>query len=68
MNESALIAILHVISTVMRRSHRASNASTLNSLYTDTQRKDNSDVRATPLVSNHSILTAVVPLSKKNLM
>ena len=34
----------------------------------DTQRKANLDVRATPLVINRCILTAVVPLSKDNLI
>ena len=41
---------------------------TVNSLCKDTQRKDNLDVRTTPSVTNHCILTAVVPLSKDNLM
>ena len=42
--------------------------STVNSLCKDTRCKDNLNVRTTPLITNHCILTAVAPLSKDNLM
>ena len=41
---------------------------TVNSLCKDGSCKDNLDVRTMSLVTNHCILTAVVPLSKNNLM
>ena len=44
------------------------HATTVNSLCKDTRCKDNLDVRTTPLVTNHCILAAVVPLSKDNSM
>ena len=39
------------------------NLSTVNSLCKDTQYEDKLDVRTMPVVTNHCILTAVVPLS-----
>ena len=47
---------------------RVMNPSKVNSLCKDTRCKDKFDVRTTPLVTNHCILTAVVPLSTDNLM
>ena len=41
---------------------------TVNSLCKDTPYKDNLDVRTMPLVNNHCILTAVVPLSQDRSM
>ena len=43
-------------------------SSTVNSCCKDTRCKDNLDVRTTPLVTNHCVLTAVIPLSKGHSM
>ena len=45
-----------------------SDVHTVNSYCDDTQCKHNLDSRTRPLVTNHCILTAVVPLHKDNLM
>ena len=48
------------------KSQKADVNATVKSLCKDTHYKDRLNVRTAPLVTNHCILTAVVPLSKDN--